>query len=152
MAKVRGAIVGAGTVLNEAQLDQATNAGACFIVSPGLTDRLSQVASRRRVSLLPGVSSASEIMRALELGYDRLKFFPAEVSGGTATLKAMGGPFPDVRFCPTGGITQENAGTYLALRNVRCVGGSWLYRSGESDWAAVTARARAAASLVAARG
>jgi 2-dehydro-3-deoxyphosphogluconate aldolase/(4S)-4-hydroxy-2-oxoglutarate aldolase len=91
-------------------------------------------------------------MRALELGYDRLKFFPAEASGGPATLKAMAGPFPDVRFCPTGGITQENAEAYLALPNVRCVGGSWLYRPGESDWAAVTARARATATLIAAKG
>lgn len=147
MAKVEGAVVGAGTVLNEAQFDAAMGAGARFIVSPGLTQPLAEAANRRSVPFLPGVATASEIMRGLELGFTRFKFFPAEASGGVAALKALAAPFGGIRFCPTGGINVNNAGSYLALPAVACVGGSWLASPGEIDWAAVKERAHTAAAL-----
>jgi 2-dehydro-3-deoxyphosphogluconate aldolase/(4S)-4-hydroxy-2-oxoglutarate aldolase len=147
MRKVEGAVVGAGTVVNAQQLDQALTAGASFIVSPGLTEALGRAVLERGVPFLPGVATASEIMAALELGLTRLKFFPAEASGGVPTLKAMAGPFGGVRFCPTGGVTQANAPDYLALPSVACVGGSWLAGPHERDWEAVRERARAAAAL-----
>lgn len=147
MATVEGAVVGAGTVLNEAQIDRAMAVGARFFVSPGLTDRLGRAAMERTVPFLPGVATASDIMRALELGFTRLKFFPAGASGGVATLQALSAPFGGVRFCPTGGIGPDNAASYLALPSVACVGGSWVAPPGETDWAAVTARASAAAAL-----
>lgn len=128
MTAIEGAIVGAGTVLDPAQLDQALEAGARFIVSPGLTDRLAKAAAARRACFLPGVADASDIMRGLDLGLNRFKFFPAEASGGLKALKALAGPFGDIRFCPTGGITPETAPAYLAEEAVLCVGGSWLVK------------------------
>ena len=148
MKSVEGAIVGAGTVLNAEQLDAAVTAGAEFAVSPGLTDPLARAAVASGVPLLPGVSTAGEIMRALDLGFSRLKFFPAKASGGIPALKALAAVFGGVRFCPTGGITAETAGGWLEIEAVSCVGGSWLVPGGIAlDTAAVAERARAAASL-----
>lgn len=147
MARVPGAIVGAGTVLDEAQLAQAVDAGSQFIVSPGLSHRVALAARDSGVAFLPGVATASDIMRGLELGLDRFKFFPAETSGGIAALKALTGPFGDVRFCPTGGIRPETAADWLALEAVLCVGGSWIVRPGETDLQVVAERARQAAAL-----
>jgi 2-dehydro-3-deoxyphosphogluconate aldolase/(4S)-4-hydroxy-2-oxoglutarate aldolase len=147
MSTVPGAIVGAGTVLNEAQLAQALDAGARFIVSPGLTNPLALAARDTAVPFLPGVATAGDIMRGLDLGLDRFKFFPAESSGGIAALKALSGPFGGARFCPTGGITPETAPNWLALDAVLCVGGSWLIKPGETDLAVVAQRARQAAKL-----
>ena len=146
MAKVPGAVIGAGTVLNEMQLNQAVEAGAQFIVSPGLTERLAKAASG--VPFLPGVATAGDIMRGLDLGLDRFKFFPAEAAGGIAALKALSAPFSQVRFCPTGGITAQTASDWLALESVACVGGSWIVPKG-ADLAEIRARAVAAASLAA---
>jgi 2-dehydro-3-deoxyphosphogluconate aldolase/(4S)-4-hydroxy-2-oxoglutarate aldolase len=147
MAAVPGTIVGAGTVLNAGQLDEAVEAGARFIVSPGLTDRLALAARDKGVPFLPGVATAGDIMRGLDLGLDRFKFFPAESSGGIPALKALSGPFGGLRFCPTGGITPETAPDWLALEAVLCVGGSWLLKPGETDLAVVARRAREAAKL-----
>ncbi len=145
---VAGAIVGAGTVLNPEQFEAAVAAGSEFVVSPGLTERLGRAAAASQVPLLPGVSSASDIMRALDLGYDRLKFFPATASGGTTALRGMSAVFAQVRFCPTGGINQDNAAQWLAIPAVACVGGSWVAPTGEPvDQAAITERARKAAAL-----
>jgi 2-dehydro-3-deoxyphosphogluconate aldolase / (4S)-4-hydroxy-2-oxoglutarate aldolase len=146
MARVPGAIVGAGTVVNERQLGEAVEAGSRFIVSPGLTEPLARAVVSTGVAYLPGVATAGDIMRGLDLGLDRFKFFPAEASGGIAALKALSGPFYDIRFCPTGGIRPDNAGEWLALDAVLCVGGTWLYRAGDS-MDEVTERARAAAEL-----
>ena len=146
MTAIEGAIVGAGTVLDEAQLDHALEAGARFIVSPGLTDRLARAAAARRACFLPGVANASDIMRGLDLGLNRFKFFPAESSGGLKALKALAGPFGDVRFCPTGGITLQTAPDWLAENAVLCVGGSWLVKPGMNA-GEVEAAARAAADL-----
>lgn len=146
MAKVSGAIVGAGTVLNQRQLDGALDAGARFIVSPGLTEPLARAVERSRTAFLPGVATAGDIMRGLDLGLDRFKFFPAEAAGGIAALNAISGPFANVRFCPTGGIRPETAGKWLDLETVLCVGGSWLYRPGDS-MATVSERASAASAL-----
>jgi len=132
MSKVPGAMVGAGTVLNDNQLAQAINAGSGFIVSPGLTETLGSAAIKSGVPFLPGVATASDIMRGLDLGLDRFKFFPAESSGGIPAIKAMAGPFGDVRFCPTGGIRPDTAVEWLALENVLCVGGSWFVKSGDT--------------------
>ncbi|MES2136785.1 MAG: bifunctional 4-hydroxy-2-oxoglutarate aldolase/2-dehydro-3-deoxy-phosphogluconate aldolase [Pseudomonadota bacterium] len=146
MARVPSAIVGAGTVLNSSQLDAAIDAGSQFIVSPGLTETFSRAVIATQIPYLPGIATAGDIMRGLDLGLDRFKFFPAEASGGIAALNALAGPFGDVRFCPTGGIRPDNAADWLALDPVLCVGGSWLYRAGD-DLAAVAERARAAAAL-----
>lgn len=146
MSRVAGAIVGAGTVLNQAQLDAAVEAGAQFIVSPGLTEPLARAVRATGVAYLPGVATAGDIMRGLDLGLDRFKFFPAEAAGGIPALKALSGPFSDIRFCPTGGIRPDNAAEWLALEPVLCVGGTWLYRAGESI-GEVTERARTAAHL-----
>lgn len=146
MSKVPGAIVGAGTVLNERQLNEAVDAGATFIVAPGLTEPLTRAVERVGVAYLPGVASAGDIMRGLDLGLDRFKFFPAEASGGIAALKALSGPFASIRFCPTGGIRPDNAAEWLALETVLCVGGTWLYRPGDA-MDVVSERARAAAAL-----
>jgi 2-dehydro-3-deoxyphosphogluconate aldolase/(4S)-4-hydroxy-2-oxoglutarate aldolase len=143
MSKVPGAIVGAGTVLNEPQLDAAAEAGSRFIVSPGLTAPLCRAAAQDQVAYLPGVSTAGDIMRGLDLGLERFKFFPAETSGGIPALKALSGPFGNVRFCPTGGIRAETMAGWLALDTVLCVGGTWFYRHGDS-MDAVAERARAA--------
>ncbi len=146
MSQVPGAIVGAGTVLNEAQLAQAIDAGSRFIVSPGLTNPLALAARDTGIAYLPGVATAADIMRGLDLGLDRFKFFPAEASGGIPALKALAAPFFNARFCPTGGIRPDNAAEWLALESVLCVGGSWLYRGGD-NFDEVAERARAAAAL-----
>jgi len=147
MSQVPGAIAGAGTVLNEYQLGQAVEAGSRFIVSPGLTEPLGQAAVRSGIPFLPGVATAGDIMRGLDLGLDRFKFFPAEAAGGIAALKALSGPFGNVRFCPTGGIRADTAADWLALPPVLCVGGSWLVQPGATDVSAVAERARAASDL-----
>jgi 2-dehydro-3-deoxyphosphogluconate aldolase/(4S)-4-hydroxy-2-oxoglutarate aldolase len=147
MAKVSGAIVGAGTVLNEQQLGDAIEAGSNFIVSPGLTEPLTKAALSSGVPYLPGVATAGDIMRGLDFGLDRFKFFPAEACGGIPALKALSLPFSDIRFCPTGGIRPDTAGDWLALESVLCIGGSWLYRGSADNLAEVEERARAAAGL-----
>ena len=144
------AVVGAGTVLNGADYDRALAAGARFIVSPGLTDPLIAAVRAAPLPFLPGVATATELMRGLDAGLTRFKFFPAETSGGAPALKALHGPFSDVRFCPTGGIGAANAPTYLALPNVLCVGGGWVAPAdavAAGDWARITAVAKAAAAL-----
>jgi 2-dehydro-3-deoxyphosphogluconate aldolase/(4S)-4-hydroxy-2-oxoglutarate aldolase len=150
--EVEGAIVGAGTVTTPAQLLAAREAGASFIVSPGCTDALVDAAAWAGGAFLPGAATATEVMRLLEHEITLMKFFPAEASGGTAALRALAGPFPGVRFCPTGGIGAELAPRYLALANVACVGGSWMV-PGEAiargDWAAIRAlAAEACAGMV----
>ncbi len=139
--------VGAGTVLNEAQLARAIDAGSQFIVSPGLTNPLALAARDTAIPFLPGIATAADIMRGLDLGLDRFKFFPAEAAGGIAALKALSAPFGNARFCPTGGIRADTAGDWLAVPSVLCVGGSWLVKSGERDFSAVGERARAAVGL-----
>ena len=146
MAKVPGAVVGAGTVLNEAMLGQAIDAGSRFIVSPGLTETLGRAAIASGIPFLPGIANAGDIMRGLDLGLDRFKFFPAEASGGISALKALSGPFGAIRFCPTGGVRPDNAAEWLAMEAVLCVGGTWLYRAGD-NLNEVSERARAASSL-----
>lgn len=126
MKQVPGAIVGAGTVTNPLEFDNALAAGAEFIVSPGLTERLAREVIGNQVPFLPGVATASDIMRGLDLGLSEFKFFPAEASGGLPALKALAAPFGAVKFCPTGGITAETAPEWLAHPSVLCVGGSWV--------------------------
>jgi 2-dehydro-3-deoxyphosphogluconate aldolase/(4S)-4-hydroxy-2-oxoglutarate aldolase len=143
-------MVGAGTILFEEQANAAAEAGARFLVSPGLTQNLARVAASLGLALLPGVATTSEIMMGLELRFAAFKFFPAETSGGPAALKALHGPFPNIRFCPTGGVSAENSRDYLALPNVVCVGGSWLAPKdavADRDWARIEALARAATRL-----
>jgi 2-dehydro-3-deoxyphosphogluconate aldolase/(4S)-4-hydroxy-2-oxoglutarate aldolase len=147
MKQVPGAIVGAGTVLNKRQLDAALDAGADVIVSPGLTDDLGRAVVASGVPYLPGVATTSDIMRGLDLGLDRFKFFPATASGGTPTLKVFASVFGEVRFCPTGGITEATAPEWLALEAVLCVGGSWVVPRGPLDIAAAEAAARRASAL-----
>ncbi len=147
MKQVEGAVVGAGTVLNPADLDAALAAGAEFIVSPGLTEPLGKAAIASGVPFLPGTATAADVMRGMDLGLSRFKFFPAEASGGIAALKAIAAPFGKARFCPTGGIRPETAADWLALDAVLCVGGSWLVPKGAPDIAAIEASARAAAAL-----
>jgi 2-dehydro-3-deoxyphosphogluconate aldolase/(4S)-4-hydroxy-2-oxoglutarate aldolase len=154
MAKVPGVVVGAGTVRGADDVRRARDAGAAFCVSPGLTPALARAAARSFTPLLAGVSTASEIMCGLDLGLRVFKFFPAAAAGGAERLKHFHGPFPDIRFCPTGGLTACSARDYLALPNVLCVGGGWVappafVRAG--DWASIEARAREAANLKAAR-
>lgn len=147
MAKVKDAIVGAGTVLNQRDFDAALAAGARFIVSPGLTEPLARAAMARRVPFLPGVATAGDIMRGLDMGIDRFKFFPAEAAGGIKALKALAAPFSQCRFCPTGGITADNAPDWLALDAVYCVGGSWLTPQGPLDLSVVRQHAASARKL-----
>jgi 2-dehydro-3-deoxyphosphogluconate aldolase / (4S)-4-hydroxy-2-oxoglutarate aldolase len=147
MAKVEGAIVGAGTVLNEAQLDAAINAGSQFIVSPGLTEPLGRAAIQSGVPFLPGTANAGDIMRGLDMGLARFKFFPATASGGLPALKSLAAVFGNVRFCPTGGITLDSAPQWLAEPAIACVGGSWIVPKGTPDVALIEANARAAAAL-----
>jgi 2-dehydro-3-deoxyphosphogluconate aldolase/(4S)-4-hydroxy-2-oxoglutarate aldolase len=142
MARVPGAIVGAGTVLNEAQLAQAIDAGSRFIVSPGLTNPLALAARDTQIPFLPGVATAADIMRGLDLGLDRFKFFPAVAAGGIPALNALAGPFRNVRFCPTGGVKPETARDWLALDAVLCVGGTWFVKPGDG-LAAIAERAAA---------
>lgn len=146
-AEVEGAVVGAGTVLSPDDLARAGDAGAKFAVSPGLTERLLRADGP---PVLPGVQTASDLMRGLELGLDTFKFFPAVPAGGANMLKAFYGPFAHVRFCPTGGITPESAPEFLKLPNVACVGGTWLAPKdavAAGDWDRITALARTAAAL-----
>lgn len=150
LSRIKGAVVGAGTVRSPDQLSAATDAGADFIVSPGSTPRLVEAALGAGVPYLPGVASASEAMMLAELGLNHLKFFPAEALGGTRHLASLASPLPDIRFCPTGGITQENAINWLALPNVACVGGSWVAPSDAiraRDAKRITALAWEAAAL-----
>ena len=147
MKTVPGALVGAGTVLNEYALDDALSAGSEFIVSPGLTKPLARAAEAAKVPFLPGIATPSDIMKGLDLGLDRFKFFPAEANGGIPALKAISAPFGSVRFCPTGGITAATAADWLALDSVLCCGGSWLVGKGAPDVAAIEAAARSAAAL-----
>jgi len=147
MKRVRGAVVGAGTVLNPDQLDAALDAGAEFIVSPGLTKKLGKAAVAAGVPFLPGTANAADIMLGLDLGLSHFKFFPAQASGGITALKAIAAPFGMARFCPTGGITLDTAPNWLALDAVLCVGGSWMVPKGAPDPAAIEAAARAAAGL-----
>ena len=147
MREVDGAIVGAGTVTNQRQLQASLDAGSEFIVSPGLTEPLGRAAIRDDIPFLPGVSTASDIMRGLDLGLSHFKFFPAEANGGIPALKALAGPFGGLKFCPTGGVKQETAADWLALDPVLCVGGSWLVQQGEVDREAIRTRAEAAARL-----
>jgi len=149
-AEVPGAIVGAGTIINIETLNNAIDAGAEFIVSPGVTDSLIDAALSSGVPILPGVITPSEVMRLMEKGITAMKFFPAEAAGGIPMLKSIGGPLPQVTFCPTGGVNPKNAPEYLALSNVACVGGSWMAPAELVDagnWAEITRRAAEAAAL-----
>ena len=144
------AVVGAGTVRSVADVQAAQRVGAQFAVSPGYTRSLGQACRDAGLTLLPGVATGSEIMQAMDDGYTELKFFPALQAGGTAMLKAWSGPFFDARFCPTGGITPDNAPDFLSLPNVVCVGGSWLVPTEavvRGDWARITQLARASRDL-----
>lgn len=144
-------VVGAGTVLDRRMMDEVEAAGAQFVVSPGASRELLEAGAQCSVPLLPGVATASEIMEGYSLGYRRFKLFPAEICGGMAALKAFAGPFPDARFCPTGGVNAGNAAQYLGLPNVMCVGGTWMIEAAAlnaGDWAAIRqASAQALAAL-----
>ncbi len=144
---VPDAIVGAGTVTNAEELKTVEEAGAMFALSPGLTPELLEAANNGGIALIPGVSTTSELMTGIDKGYTHFKFFPAEAAGGVKTLKALAGPFPAIRFCPTGGIKPETCNDYLALANVMCVGGSWLVPHDAVEngrWEEVTALAKEA--------
>ncbi|KAA5972726.1 bifunctional 4-hydroxy-2-oxoglutarate aldolase/2-dehydro-3-deoxy-phosphogluconate aldolase [Pantoea sp. M_9] len=145
--EVPEAIVGAGTVINAQQLKEVTDAGAQFVISPGLTESLLRAATEGPVPLIPGVSTVSELMMGMDHGLREFKFFPAEASGGVKALSALAGPFPQVRFCPTGGISPANYRDYLALKSVLCIGGSWLVPDEalqQGDWERITQLAREA--------
>ena len=147
MAKVEGAIVGAGTVLNPDDLTASIDAGAQFIVSPGLTEKLGQAAVASGIPFLPGTANAGDIMRGLDLGLTHFKFFPAMAAGGTPALKSLTAVFGQCLFCPTGGITVDSAPDWLAIPQVLCVGGSWVVPKGAPDAAPITAAAKAAVGL-----
>lgn len=150
MTAVEGGVVGAGTLLSPADVETAKAAGASFGVSPGVTDRLLDAAEANDLPMLCGTATPSDVMRLLDRGYSVAKFFPAEVNGGTAALKAIGAPIPQMRFCPTGGIGPGNAAEYLALPNVMCVGGSWVAQPAmiaAGDWPGIAALAAGAAAL-----
>lgn len=150
MAAVPGGVVGAGTLLTPKDVEDAKSAGAKFGVSPGATDLILDACEANELPLLPGVATASEAMRLLERGYTVQKFFPAEANGGVPALKAIGAPIPQVKFCPTGGVSLKNAPDYLALPNTLCVGGSWVAPKDlmlAGDWAGIEALAREAAAL-----
>ncbi|HEX7853982.1 MAG TPA: bifunctional 4-hydroxy-2-oxoglutarate aldolase/2-dehydro-3-deoxy-phosphogluconate aldolase [Sphingobium sp.] len=147
MRQVPGAVVGAGTVLTPDDLARAINAGAEFIVSPGLTPRLAEAALKAEIPFLPGTANASDIMLALEWGFDRLKFFPAMAAGGPPALTSLSATLAAAKFCPTGGVTPENAPAWLSLDAVLCVGGSWMVSKGKPDVAKIEADARLAAKL-----
>jgi len=144
MKQVPGAIVGAGTVVGHNQFDQAMAAGAEFIVAPGLTEALAEPIIASGVPFLPGVATAGDLMRGYALGLRHFKFFPAEASGGVKALKSLAAPFYEARFCPTGGITRENAADYLAQPAVLCVGGTWLGKGAPDE---IERDARAAAAF-----
>ncbi|MCG7492028.1 bifunctional 4-hydroxy-2-oxoglutarate aldolase/2-dehydro-3-deoxy-phosphogluconate aldolase [Thalassobius sp. Cn5-15] len=150
MASVDGGIVGAGTVLTRADAEAAKEAGAQFAVSPGATDALLSACEEIGLPLLPGAATSSEAMRLLERGYRVQKFFPAEANGGAPALKAIGAPLPQILFCPTGGVSPDNAMDYLSLTNTACVGGSWVAPKAmvaAGDWAGIRALAAEAAKL-----
>lgn len=147
MAKVEGAVVGAGTVLNPDDVKASVDAGARFLVSPGLTDPLAKAAISSGVPFLPGTANAGDVMRGLDMGLTHFKFFPATANGGIPALKALAAPLFKARFCPTGGITEQSAGEWLALDAVLCVGGSWVVPAGEPNVAEIKKRAAAAALL-----
>ena len=147
MRKVEGSIVGAGTVLNETDLQASLDAGAAFIVSPGLTEPLGKAAIAAGIPFLPGIATAGDIMRGLDLGLSNFKFFPAETSGGIPALKALAGPFGGARFCPTGGISAATMAHWLAIEPVLCVGGSWIVPKGPPDLAAIERAARACSGV-----
>jgi 2-dehydro-3-deoxyphosphogluconate aldolase/(4S)-4-hydroxy-2-oxoglutarate aldolase len=150
MAEVPQGVVGAGTLLTPADVKAAKAAGAMFGVSPGATERLLDACAEHDLPLLPGAATASEIMALLERGYTVQKFFPAEQAGGAGYLKSIGSPIPQVKFCPTGGISLKNARDYLGLPNILCVGGSWVCpkdKMAAGDWAGIEALAREAAAL-----
>lgn len=147
MKAVEGAIVGAGTVTNPDELKAAIDAGAEFIVSPGLTENLGKAAVASGIPFLPGIASAGDIMRGLDLGLNHFKFFPASTSGGLPALKALAAPFYQCKFCPTGGITAATAPEWLGFDPVLCVGGSWVVGKGTPDEAAIEAAAREASAL-----
>ncbi|XQW86805.1 bifunctional 4-hydroxy-2-oxoglutarate aldolase/2-dehydro-3-deoxy-phosphogluconate aldolase [Thalassotalea piscium] len=141
------AVVGAGTVTNRELLQRSADAGAKFAISPGLTKDLLQAGNEGDIALIPGISSISELMDGIDLGYDHFKFFPAEASGGVKAIQSIGGPFPNIRFCPTGGININNIRDYLALKNVACCGGSWLVSDeiiANKDWGKITELAKQA--------
>jgi 2-dehydro-3-deoxyphosphogluconate aldolase / (4S)-4-hydroxy-2-oxoglutarate aldolase len=142
MATVDGAVVGAGTILNECDLEASLRAGAEFVVSPGLTEPLGKAAIASGIPFLPGIATAGDIMRGLDMGLSRFKFFPAVAAGGIPALKALAAPFPQCRFCPTGGITQRTVPDWLALDAVLCVGGSWLVPPGKPDCKQIKTNAR----------
>lgn len=151
MSEVPGGVVGAGTLITPEDVRAAKEAGAQFGVSPGATDTLIAACEAEGLPLLPGAATATEAMALLEKGYDMLKFFPAEASGGAPSLKAIGAPLPQISFCPTGGVSPSNAHDYLSLSNVVCAGGSWvapkaMVQSG--DWAGIESLAREAANLM----
>ena len=150
MARVKGGIVGAGTLVTPDDVRNAVAAGATFGVSPGATDNLIAACEAEGLPLRAGAATATEAMALLERGYDMLKFFPAEASGGAPALKAIGAPLPQITFCPTGGVSPENAHSYLGLRNVICAGGSWVAPADKvaaGDWAGIESLARSAAQL-----
>lgn len=135
------AMIGSGTVINPETLQQSIDAGAKFAISPGLTNELLAAAKKSEIPLIPGIASISELMTGIDAGFDHFKFFPAEAVGGSKSIKSISGPFPNIRFCPTGGINQENMGNYLSLNNVSCIGGSWLVPNdavANKDWAKIT--------------
>jgi 2-dehydro-3-deoxyphosphogluconate aldolase / (4S)-4-hydroxy-2-oxoglutarate aldolase len=146
------AVVGAGTVTNREMLLRAREAGSKFAISPGLTKDLLKAGSEGDIALIPGISSISELMDGIDYGYDHFKFFPAEASGGVKAIQSIGGPFPDIKFCPTGGININNINNYLALKNVACCGGSWLVSDAivqAKDWSQITKLANEAQAHVA---
>lgn len=150
MKKVEGIIVGAGTVTRVEQLKQLEDIGADFAISPGATPRLLEAGKQTAMPFLPAIASVSEMMQGLEMGYEHFKFFPAAASGGVSALKAFSGPFPDVKFCPTGGISVNDFTQYLALPNVVCVGGSWVVPAdalNQGDWERIEQLAREACEL-----
>lgn len=150
MSQVTGGHVGAGTLVTPADVRAAKAAGATFGVSPGATPALLQACADEDLPLLPGAATATEAMKLLEYGFDMLKFFPAEAAGGAPALKSIGGPLPQITFCPTGGVNPQNAPSYLALENVFCAGGSWVAPQkmvAAEDWAGIEALAKAAAAL-----
>lgn len=145
--EVPEALIGAGTVTNAGQLAEVEAAGAMFAISPGATAELLKAGRQASIPLIPGISSTSDLMKAKDAGYKYLKFFPAEASGGVKAIKSISGPFPDVVFCPTGGIGPDNYLSYLALPNVKCVGGSWVAPDDyirEGKWSDITALAKQA--------
>ncbi|WP_440876871.1 bifunctional 4-hydroxy-2-oxoglutarate aldolase/2-dehydro-3-deoxy-phosphogluconate aldolase [Thalassotalea sp. PLHSN55] len=149
--KLPEAVVGSGTVTNRLQLQQSIDAGSKFAISPGLTKDLLQAGNEGNTALIPGISSISELMDAIDYGYDHVKFFPAEASGGVKAIQSIGGPFPDIRFCPTGGININNIRNYLALPNVACCGGSWLVSDEiveNKNWSEITRLAKEALAHV----